>query len=105
MEINTSKCSLMSIPHREIESNIKLNNEIVGRIDKYKYLGVEISKFLNFKDIADHRIRVGYQTIDSIKNFLLNKSIPLIIKTVLIPRLTYGIDIFGFSLSNLKTIK
>ena len=110
MEINISKCGLMSISHNAIIGGVTLNNIEVERVEKYKYLGVELNKSLDFKAMGDHRIAIGYQTVETIKNFLLNKTVPLIfkkmiIKTVLIPRMTYGIDIFGFRPNNLKAMR
>ena len=110
MEININKCGLMSIAHGPKVGNVTLNNIAVERVDKYKYLGVELNDSLDFKAMGDHRTQVGYQTVETIKNFLLNKTIPLIFKkmlinSVLIPRMTYGIDVFGFKANNLKAMK
>jgi hypothetical protein len=96
--------------HIENNETISLNSGTAERVIKYKYLGVSLNESLNYKEMANNRIGAGIQTLNTIKNFLLNKSILLIfkkmlIKTVLISRITYRIDIFGFRASNLKSIK
>ena len=49
MEININKCGLMSIAHGPKVGNVTLNNIAVERVDKYKYLGVELNDSLDFK--------------------------------------------------------
>jgi hypothetical protein len=62
---------------------------------------VGLSERLLVKQMAKFRIRVGCQTLDRFKKTSKAGSIPMIIKNVLIPRVIYGIAIFGHRYDNL----
>ena len=100
----------MTIPNRNTEVAIFMNNEKIEEVNNYNYLGVNINNKLDFKQMANYRLRNGYQTFEVIKKSLAAKTIPLIfkkllIKSVLIPRASYGIDLFGYRYSNLTGLK
>lgn len=110
MEVDIIKCGMMSASHSSMIGKVISNNMEVERVDKYKYLGVELNESLDFKAIGDHRIGIGYQTVDTTNSFLLNQTIPpifkrMLIRTVLIPRIKYGIDMLGSRLNNPNTMR
>ena len=55
-------------------------------------------------------MRTGLATLDQIKRSLTSQSMPMVykkmlIKGILLPQMTYGIDIYGFRYDNLQQIK
>jgi hypothetical protein len=100
----------MKFEQTETNIEIKYRDQTVPVIEKYTYLGVELNNKMDYKVMANHRTRVGFQTLDTITKSLRAKNLPFIfkqmlIKTILIPRMCYGIDIFGFRYDNLTKIK
>ena len=87
-----------------------VNGESIPLVDKYVYLGVEINKDLDFKTMAKYRITKGQGTLACVRNTLCNNRVPLeykpmLIRSVLIPRLTFGAEIFGMSKPRTQAMK
>lgn len=110
MEVNTSKCAVMTIPARNDNLRIVLREELIPKVDSYTYLGVTLNDKLDYKAMASSRLKIGNQTLESIKKTLTSKQIPLeyktlLIKSMLIPRASYGIDVYGIKEGNVKGLK
>ena len=74
------------------------------------YLGVELNRDLNFEELGKYRVRAGLATLDVITKSLVNQSMPMmykqmLIKGLLLPRMTYGIDIYGAVRENVNPIR
>lgn len=109
MEINPKKCGIMSFPTNPC-NGIMYKNEIIEYVPKYTYLGVEINLEMDFEKMATNRLGTGWQTLAQISPTLKSCKIPTVFKrmlimNVLIPRITYGIAIFGSKFENLTKIK
>jgi exonuclease III len=117
MEINTSKCGVMLVQkamgEHSVESlSITYRDETIPVVDTYTYLGVEFNNKLDLKMMALGRRNKGIKCLNALAPTLLNERVPLIlksmlIKSMLIPTLTYGSEIFGMNeirLSPLKTV-
>jgi hypothetical protein len=113
MELNPSKCGTMEINSDEYWPQMRpvtYENDIIPSIDKYTYLGIEINNKLDLLEMAKFRVNKGKCTLEVIRSTLSNFRIPLqykimLIKSVLIPRLTFGIEIFGMSLERTQPMK
>jgi exonuclease III len=111
MEVNSSKCGVIAYPRNESDPmDIEYGDERIPYVTKYTYLGYDIDNELSEENAAKARIGVGYQTLDTIESTLRSKEIPmeykaLLITRVLLPRTSYGINIYGGRYSNLSQIK
>jgi len=111
MEINPSKCGIMIIGDNiNTNNSIMYNGEIIPYVDKYVYLGIELNKDLDLQEMSRYRLSKGKQTLGSISTTLKNPRVPLeyrnmLIKSILIPTLHYGAEIFGMSELRVNKLK
>lgn len=104
MELNANKCGIMKIiskPFNE-EINISYKGESIPLVSEYTYLGIQFNDELCYKRMAEFRVSKGYTKLEELSPVLFNKKIPLaykrtLIRNVLIPKLTYGCEIFGMA--------
>jgi hypothetical protein len=85
------------------EQSFKYANQEIPIVREYIYLGIKFNDSLDLNKMAKFRICHGWLTLEKIAPILKNKCIPyeykiILIKGVLIPRLTYGLQIVGLRL-------
>ena len=111
MEVNPSKCGIMYIGgNNSIHDPVVYNGEVIPRVDRYVYLGIEFNKDLDLQEMARFRLIKGKKTLLSLSNTLKNPRVPLeyrsvLIKSILIPTLHYGAEVFGMSEMRLNKLK
>lgn len=113
MEVNPSKCGLMEIttdqsaPHLE---PIPFSGESIPVVSEYTYLGVELNRKLDLSQSAMYRVRRGQETLATIRPTLASNRVPLaykrmLVHNVLIPRITFGSEVFGMSRKRIQPLK
>ena len=114
MEVNPSKCGIMSIPIGTINSTniepVLYNGEVIPIVDKYVYLGVEFNNKLDMEEMSKHRLDKGKQALGRVVKTLVNPNVPLgyrlmLIKSIIIPTLHYGAEIFGMCEKRVNALK
>ena len=105
MEINLEKCDVMIIGDAAVEDELTYLRQKIPITEKYTYLGIELNNQKDYKMMTLRSAARGHQPLDEVKGMLMNKRIPLqakkmIIAQVLIPRMTYGMQIFGVNQRN-----
>ena len=107
MEFGIKKCGIMGIGGKAM-TNIRncdpilLNNQQIPIVDSYKYLGVQITYDLDLNVISLQRAEKGRRALAAIRPVLAKLDIPIkfkviMIKTLLLPVLTYGAELWGMS--------
>jgi exonuclease III len=112
MELNSSKCGVLAMTN-EPESNptpITWRGETIPEVEDYVYLGIEITKGLSLEKMSRQRVIKGIVTLTMMRKTLSNITIPLeykrmLIKNILIPRMTFGSEIFGMSIQRSEAMK
>lgn len=102
MKINSQKCGSMVFYPDEQKLPLKINGEEISPTNKYVYLGFTIDKNLNPVSHMNRRIQMGKCALVKMTPFLYNRKMPAkfkkaVIKAVLIPIVTYGIELCGMS--------
>jgi exonuclease III len=105
MAIGHPKCGVMVIHDPARHEDAKRTRWIAQRaelpvVDDYTYLGVTVTPDLDLATAIRARAAVGSNTLGLLSPFLANTSIPikakiLAIKSLLIPQLTYGGELWG----------
>jgi hypothetical protein len=103
MRVNASKCGIMEIgtPRTTKEDlNVRVGGEDVPVVEAYTYLGCQFTHDLNLKAMAQHRSRIGAATLEVLRPFISNSTIPIWIRrhaltAVLIPQMMYGAELWG----------
>ena len=86
--------------------NIKINNEILGHVPTYKYLGIHLDQTLNYKYHSENLLKLINHKLymfSKIRKYLNVSSALTIYKTMILPYYDYG-DIIYMS-SNIPEIK
>ena len=109
MEVNPSKCGVMEISSTPIEP-ILFNGEMIPKVDKYIYLGMEFNNQLNIDMMSRYRLGKGKDCLNSMMATLRNIRVPLeyrlmLIKSILIPTIHYGAEIFGMNEKRVNLLK
>lgn len=113
MEVNPAKCGIMEIrvnPDTEPGEVILYNGQQIPKIDKYVYLGVEFNNTLDINEMAKFRCEKGRRVLYELIPTLRKISVPLeyknmLIKSILIPTIHYGSEIFGMCESRVNSLK
>jgi hypothetical protein len=98
---NEHGCAMASVlPDAALQATMQLCDQAVPLVDRYTYLGIEITKSLSYQDLLGPRVESGRKTIRSLQSFLACPIIPMssrwiIIQVVVLPRLLYGAEIYG----------
>lgn len=113
MEVNPSKCGIMEIKltadQIPIES-LYYNGEEMPKVNKYVYLGIEFNDMLDINMMSKYRLDKGRQTLCRLTPTLRNIKVPLeykcmLIRSILIPTIHYGYEIFGMSEQRVNPLK
>lgn len=109
MEVNPSKCGVMMINQNSIEP-VYFNGELIPMVDKYVYLGLEFNNQLDIEMMSKYRLGKGKDCLMSMVATLRNIRVPLeyrvmLIKSILIPTLHYGSEIFGMNEKRVNSLK
>ena len=113
MEVNPSKCGVMVIKAKPSEAPIEpimYNGEIIPIVEKYVYLGIEFNNILDINMMSKYRIDKSKQTLHQLSKTLANIRVPLgyrtmLIKSILVPTLNYGSEIFGMNEMRVNSLK
>ena len=107
--LNASKSQFMVIGHRrklnrvdnEL-SNLVLNNEVIKRVDKVKYLGINIDESLNWEEqykTVKNKLKGGISSLRKLKDILPQRKLEQVYKALFESHLRYC-DIVWNTLSN-----
>ena len=109
LSLNASKSEYMVIGHRRLLNRVDddlpdlvLNNEVIKRVDKTKYLGINIDESLNWKEqykTIKNKLKGGLSSLRKLKNILPQKKLDQVYKALFESHLRYD-DIVWSSLSN-----
>ena len=97
-EMRVTKCGVMEVgKNRQSDDSefvFLLNGVPLPIVNEYTYLGCKVTWDLDLYEMASARAAIGVKTLNSVRPFLANKSIPIPIKTtfiraVLIPQCLY----------------
>lgn len=112
MEVNPSKCGVMVIdePSQILNEPVLFNGEEIPVVDKYIYLGIEFNDQLNMSEVAKYRLGKGKKALGILTPTLRNLKVPLeyksmLIKSILVPTLEYGVEIFGMNQERVSGLK
>jgi endonuclease/exonuclease/phosphatase (EEP) superfamily protein YafD len=113
MEVNPSKCGIMEIqlsPDQVPIEPLLFNGEEIPKVDKYVYLGIEFNNLLNIEMMSKFRLGKGKDALFALMATLRNNKVPLeyrvmLIKSILIPTLHYGSEIFGMNEQRVNALK
>ena len=105
MKANPKKCGILAY-HRDPKQKLHpippffIQGEVVDRVEKYKYLGIEFDEKLSFETMAQTRVEKANSVLNACRHKLLSNQFPLrtkilIIKSIIIPTLTYGCALWG----------
>ena len=105
MSVGIGKCGSMVINDQNNElqqSSFHINGEKIPQVDEYIYLGVKITNDISLQAMFDFRYEIFRKRYGAIAKQLSNYSIPLrsrilIVKSMLLPSLLYGAEVYGMS--------
>lgn len=105
MKVGIKKCGSMIINDRHQHyptSSFHINGEVIPKVNHYIYLGVKITNDIDLQAMFEFRLQKFTQRYGAISKQLSNNTIPLrsrilIVKSMLLPSLLYGAEIFGMS--------
>lgn len=112
MTFGTNKCGVMAVngdmPPLGVE--FILDGDELPRVSTYKYLGVPFNNLLSMEAMADARAQKGDKLLRTVTPFLRNVSLPVtlkrdVIRTNVIPVLSYGGEIFGMSRARVQGLE
>ena len=100
LSLNLSKTKLIIFGNQKIENEVTLmiNNIKIERVYEYKFLGVLIDHKLSWKSHIDHVKRKMSKTIAILfrsKEILNQKSLYLLYCSLIIPYMTYCVELWG----------
>ena len=111
LSLNASKSEYMVIGHwRQLNKigndlpDLVLNNEVIKRADKTKYLGINIDESLNWKvqyKAIKNKLKGGLSSLRKLKNILPQRKLDQVYKALFESHLRYG-NIVWSALSNTK---
>ena len=114
LSLNASKSKFMVVGHRRILnrvgnelSNLVLNNEVIKKVEKIKYLGINIDESLNWKEqykTVKNKLKGGISSLRKLKDILPQRMLEQVYKALFESHLRYG-DIVWNALSNTKLSK
>ena len=115
MEAGIPKCGVMEfLPtgHSEevlteqhpLRTQLSLGGHLVPLVTEYKYLGLLVTPDLNLDTMGKHQLAKAKKTLRVLTPFLRCPVLPMaarlqIVKGVLLPRLLFGTEIFGTTLT------
>lgn len=108
MSFGINKCAVMGFGEgamgkaRRYANRWKLAGKIVGVVDEYIYLGLLFTPALDLHLMASSRAEKGRKAFETLRPVLSSKRIPVdirirLVKTCLIPVLTYGAELWGMN--------
>ena len=104
MKVNATKCGVMEIGKCRTADDlvIQVEDAIVPVVEAYTYLGCHLSYDLDLKAMAKHRARIGAATLEELRPFISNSTIPTWIRryalaSVILPQMLYGAELWGMS--------
>jgi exonuclease III len=103
---NYDKCNALIINscdnEEDVECYFHMDGNPINIVSSVEYLGITINEKLDCTDLCMNRAKKCKNIVNMMTPFLTNKSIPLnlkvkVIKSIVIPSVTYGSEIFGMS--------
>ena len=114
MEIGHDKCGVMVVHDAEAHTQAKqqewsCQNGFIQVVDQYSYLGTCLDTSLSVKTMIQHRADIGKHALAPLVPLLASAKIPtriktMVIKTILIPKICYGAEIWGDSVPTYKPL-
>ena len=111
MEVNPGKCGVLVVSAETTPwVPVVYNGEEIPVLDKYVYLGVEFNRELDIYEMAKFRLKKGKEALGQLSSSLNNLRVPLeyktmLVKSVLVPTLHYGTEIFGMAEARMNSLK
>lgn len=113
MEINANKCGLMLVRDADdttyITNQLVHNGELIPNVERYVYLGIEFNNLLNYDWMSQYRLGKASSLVALLTPTLSNCHLPLeyklmLIKSVIIPTMLFGSEVFGMSQRRLSAM-
>ncbi|KAI4292256.1 hypothetical protein PAPHI01_1530 [Pancytospora philotis] len=109
MRINVQKCGVMAIGMPEA-GPVFYQGALVPRVSKHVYLGEELNDRLDPMEMAQHRLKKGWNALCSMKNVLRNQEIALslrrqLVSGMLIPRAQFGVALYAHNYACLAGLR
>ena len=105
LSLDTSKSEYMATTKLGNDlPDLFLNNEVIKRVDKTKYLGIHIDESLNWKDqykTIKNKLKGGLSSLRKLKNILPQRKLAQVYKALFEIHLRYD-NIVWSALSNTK---
>lgn len=110
LNLNVAKCEELVICYKSTNTNeaeniankrVNLNGSLLPRVDKVKYLGIFISKSLDWTDHVNYLVRKANYTILTLSKFfpyLDKKTKIMFYKSLILSNLLYGSEVWGTGL-------
>ena len=107
MEFNVSKCYSLTVTlnKNKIQTNYRINEELVENVNSYKYLGVYISSKMQWNETVDHMVSKANSTLGLLKrNFSACSSgiKEKLYLSLVRPKLEYSCEVWSPSSMELK---
>ena len=105
MKVNANKCGVMEIGVQRSEEEgwrVRIGDGSIPVVKAYTYLGCHFTYDLDLKAMAKHRSKVGLATLDEVRPFISNNTIPIwirqhVLTSILIPQMLYGAELWGMN--------
>jgi hypothetical protein len=109
LEINVEKTKYMNMSHHPNSGqnqNIRIANESLENVAKFKYLGTTLTNQNDMHDEIKSRLNSGNACYYSVRNLLSSRLIPKnlkikVYKTVILPVVLYGCETWSLTLRNI----
>lgn len=108
--MNDNAMEIILSPDQTLIEPLYFNGEEIPKVEKYTYLGIEFNAILDINQMSKYRLDKGKQTLGGLVPTLRNARVPLeykcmLIKSILIPTIHYGSEIFGMNEQRVNALK
>ena len=107
MEINIGKTKVMAISRTHENVNIKINNQNIEQVEKFVYLGSNITENNIYLEDVKRRLSIARQKFSKLQKIWKNKNISdrlkiILFKALIIPIATYGSETWTMTQSKIN---
>ena len=95
MKVGIKKCD-------KLRPFLEIQQDLVPIVDKYVYLGLNLTSSLTVADFASSRVDIGRKRVHALLPFLTSPVLPLamrlrIVQAVVMPTLLFGAEVYGMN--------